>query len=69
MKASFLRIEDKAEGMGLKLNAAKTKYMLTSSDSGRTQNVGPNITIGAHNFEAVNEFVYLRSSVNSSNLH
>ena len=67
VEGSFVGIEQAAERVGLKINAGKTKYMLASSDENRLQNIGPNVSIGQHNFEVVKEFIYLGSSMNSTN--
>ena len=64
---SFLEIEKAAGHMGLKINASKTKYMLASRNESSLQSIGQNVTIGSYDFEVVKEFVYLGSSVNSSN--
>ena len=64
---SFLEIEKAAEVMGLKVNASKTKYMLATRNTSTPQNIGQNVTIGQYDFEVVKDFVYLGSSINSSN--
>ena len=64
---SFLSIEKAAEVVGLKVNASKTKYMLASRKDSSHQNLGQHVTAGQHNFEVVKDFIYLGSSVNSSN--
>ena len=67
VRRSFVEIETASERMGLKINPEKTKYMLVSSSEERRLNFGQNISIGVHNFEVVKDFVYLGSSINSSN--
>lgn len=63
LKMSYTKISSAASDIGLKVNVAKTKYMLVSRD----QHQPANIAIGTDEFEVVSEFTYLGSSVNSQN--
>ncbi|KMQ81323.1 endonuclease-reverse transcriptase, partial [Lasius niger] len=49
--------------MGLSVNVEKTKYMKSSRDHPQTSN----IRCGTDEFEAVQEFTYLGSTVNTNN--
>ncbi|CAG9839544.1 unnamed protein product [Diabrotica balteata] len=55
-----------AERMGLHINQNKTKFMATNTNT-RAGNVDTNLIINDQTFEAVNEFVYLGTSVNPNN--
>jgi hypothetical protein len=63
MAESFNNIQAAAENMGLYINVDKTKYM-KSSVSTPTSN---NIKIADCEFEAVQDFTYLGSTVNATN--
>ena len=63
MKTSCLNISGEARKMGPIANVEKTKYLKSSRD-GRPFS---NIRIGTEEFEAVNEFTYLGSSINTEN--
>lgn len=65
-KESFIGIETAAARMGLRVNEAKTKYMVTASTKHATR-LGQNLTVDDYNFEVVGEFVYLGSTVTSQN--
>ena len=51
--------ERAANNVGLRVNEAKTKYMIPSKKSHTEHAIGQNISIGDKNFEVVDEFVYL----------
>lgn len=63
----FVRIEEAAGKMGLRINEDKTKYMISSKNEARHRQLGQNVTIGNYNFEVVKEFVYLGGVVDSNN--
>lgn len=65
LEDSYLRIVNAAEPMGLKVNIDKTKYMQSSANP--TSNQSSTIKIGGFDFEAVQNFTYLGSSVNTTN--
>lgn len=65
--AAFVKIDEAAGKMGLKVNENKTKYMLSSKKEARHHQLGQNVTIGNYNFEVVKEFIYLGTVVDSSN--
>lgn len=58
-----MRITNAAEKMGLEVNISKTKYMKSSRNTPQSNN----IKIGGVDFESVQDFTYLGSSVNTSN--
>lgn len=51
---------------GLEISEEKTKYLVVSK-SLRTQHVGQNLTIGSYNFEGVQQFKYLGSTLTGEN--
>ena len=63
MKNSYINISSAAKTMGLIVNVEKTKYLKSSRDNQPFNN----ITIGGDEFEAVNDFTYLGSSINTEN--
>ena len=63
----FLAIEQAADSCGLKVNGGKTKYMLSSSDQQRHNDLGSTVTMGPHNIEVVKSFIYLGSEITSDN--
>lgn len=65
-KEKFSDFANAAENMGLKVSGAKTKFMAVTSKN-RVRDAGQNITIDDYNFEAVEEFIYLGSSVGKNN--
>ena len=64
---AFVRIEEAAGTMGLRINEDKTKYMISSKNESRHHQLGQNISIANYNFEVVRDFVYLGGVVDSSN--
>ena len=64
---NFLAIEKAANSVGLKVNGEKTKYMLSSKQQQRHNDLGPNITMGSHSIEVVKNFIYLGSEITSDN--
>jgi hypothetical protein len=50
----------------LKVNEEKTKYMATSGQKGRAQNIG-SIIVGNYNFQKVSEFKHLGSLITERN--
>jgi hypothetical protein len=68
MTDNFVKLEDAANSMGLKINASKTKYMMARK--GPLSNVmGANapIPVGAHQIETVDAFTYLGSLITADN--
>lgn len=63
LEDSYTRIANAAGTMGLKVNISKTKFMKSS----RTPHQSNNIRIGDVDFESVQDFTYLGSSVNTNN--
>uniref|UniRef100_T1GH10 Reverse transcriptase domain-containing protein n=1 Tax=Megaselia scalaris TaxID=36166 RepID=T1GH10_MEGSC len=63
----FLAIEKGANYVGLNVNGSKTKYMVSSRNQQRHNDLGSNITMGHHNIKIVKNFMYLSSEVTSDN--
>ena len=67
VKEVYLALERAANNVGLRVNEAKTKYMIASKKSHTEHAIGQNISIGDKNFEVVDEFVYLGALVRGDN--
>lgn len=65
-KETFAKIEAAASKVGLKVNEAKTKYMVTASTNSADR-VGQSLKVDDYNFEVVDDFVYLGSAVTNQN--
>lgn len=65
VKEIFSSFEAHAQGMGLEINEAKTKYMVTSRNP--RQRIRQNITINNYNLEVVKEFKYLGATITDDN--
>ena len=61
----FGAIEKESARMGLSVNESKTKFMICSSRETRRSDA--QLTAGNYNFDTVNEFVYLGSTVTDGN--
>ena len=55
VKKLYLALEKAAKQVGLRVNEAKTKYMIASKKRHTKHAIGQNISIGDKNFEVVNE--------------
>jgi hypothetical protein len=66
LKEGFIQLEEESRRTGLKVNEEKTKYMATSGQKGRAQNIG-SIIVGNYNFQKVSEFKYLGSLITERN--
>lgn len=66
LKNSFIRIQESAAEIGLKVNIEKTNYMLATTNNTRRQQLGQSINIGDDNFKVTNEFVYLGSKIDNT---
>jgi len=64
VKEKFVALERKVTDLGLKVNDAKTEYMIISPSNRQHEQ---NITIDTHTFKMVNQFVYLGSQLNTDN--
>lgn len=64
---NFLAIEKAANSVGLKVNEEKTKYMLSSKQPNRHNDLGSNVTMGPYTIEVVKSFIYLGSEITSEN--
>ena len=67
VREAYLALEREANKVGLKVNEAKTKYMIAAGNSRTVRDAGQSVVIGDKTFEVVNEFVYLGSLVTSNN--
>lgn len=66
VKEVFEAIEKKAEKVGLKINADKTKFMVSISQNLRRR-FGQSLEIGQYFFEIIDEFTYLKTIITSDN--
>jgi Reverse transcriptase (RNA-dependent DNA polymerase) len=64
VKDKFMALEGKCSDLGLKVNDAKTEYMIIPPSN---RHLEQNVTIGTHTFKMVNRFVYLGSELNANN--
>ena len=64
VKDKFMTLESKGTDLGLKVNDAKTEYMIISPWNRQQEQ---SVTIGTHTFKIVNQFVYLGSQLNTHN--
>ena len=64
--AAFSAIERKSAKMGLAVNECMTKYML--STSGIVPSMRSQITTNSYNFDAVKEFIYLSTAINTNDV-
>ncbi|XP_054089974.1 putative uncharacterized transposon-derived protein F52C9.6 isoform X1 [Zeugodacus cucurbitae] len=65
--SAFSRMDKEAKRMGLEVNEDKTKYLLSSSKQSAHSRLGSHVTVDSHNFEVVDNFVYLGTSINNTN--
>ena len=63
----YTELKREADKVGLKVNVAKTKYLLAGGTESLRTRIGPSVTIDGDEFEVVEEFVYLGSLVTSDN--
>ncbi|WP_215796742.1 hypothetical protein, partial [Vibrio anguillarum] len=49
------------------MNEDKTKYLLSSNKQSAHSRLGSHVTVDSHNFEVVDNFVYLGTSINNTN--
>ena len=66
VRETYIALEREANKVGLMVNEGKTKLMVAGSTR-YNHNIGQNITIGDKNFEVVNQFEYLGSTVTKDN--
>ncbi|XP_054086050.1 putative uncharacterized transposon-derived protein F52C9.6 isoform X2 [Zeugodacus cucurbitae] len=65
--SAFSRLDKEAKRMGLVVNEDKTKYLLSSNKQSAHSRLGSHVTVDSHNFEVVDNFVYLGTSINNTN--
>ena len=63
--AVFSRIGKESANFGLAVNEDKTKIMISTDKT--TTRLDQRVNVGNHNFEAVEEFIYLGSAINKNN--
>ena len=63
--AAFSAIEKESAKVGLAVNEGKTKYMLATARN--TRRIGTHVSADGYTFEVVPEFIYLGTSVNTTN--
>ncbi|XP_054089770.1 LINE-1 retrotransposable element ORF2 protein isoform X1 [Zeugodacus cucurbitae] len=64
--SAFSRMNKEAKRMGLEVNEDKSKYLLSSSKQSAHSRLGSHVTVDSHNFEVVDNFVYLGTSINNT---
>ncbi|XP_049318579.1 LINE-1 retrotransposable element ORF2 protein isoform X1 [Bactrocera dorsalis] len=67
VSSAFSRLNKEATQMGLAVNEGKTKYLLSSNKQSSHSRLGFHVTVDSHNFEVVDNFVYLGTSINTTN--
>ena len=67
VKNAYTDLKREAEKVGLRVNVAKTKYLLAGGTESLRARIGQSVTIDGDEFEVVEEFVYLGSLVTSDN--
>ncbi|XP_054084799.1 uncharacterized protein LOC128921370 [Zeugodacus cucurbitae] len=67
VSSAFSRLDKDAKRMGLVVNEDKTKYLLSSNKQSAHSRLGSQVTVDTHNFEVVDNFVYLGTSINNTN--
>ncbi|XP_054091506.1 uncharacterized protein LOC105219282 isoform X2 [Zeugodacus cucurbitae] len=67
VSSAFSRLDKEAKRMGLVVNEDKTKYLLSSNKQSAHSRLGSHVTVDSHNFEVVDNFIYLGTSINSNN--
>lgn len=63
--AAFSSLERESRRLGLAVNEDKTKYMLATNK--QSSRLGSHVTVAGYSFEVVKDFVYLGSSMTSTN--
>ena len=63
----YTALKREAEKVGLKVNVAKTKYLLAGGTETLRGSIGQSVTMDGDVFEVVDEFIYLGSLVTSDN--
>ena len=64
LKETFITLQKEAEKLGLIINTDKTKYMQLTRKTNITKQ---DIEVAGKSYEAVNQFIYLGSQINSKN--
>jgi len=62
LKETFITLQKEAEKLGLIINTDKTKYMQLTRKTNITKQ---DIEVAGKSYEAVNQFIYLGSQINS----
>jgi hypothetical protein len=64
LKETFIILQNEAEKLGLIINTNKTKYMQLTRKTNITKR---DIEVAGQSYEAINQFMYLGSQINSKN--
>jgi hypothetical protein len=64
LKETFITLQKEAENLGLIINTNKTKYMQLTR---KTNIIKQDIEVEGKPYEAVNQFIYVGSQINSKN--
>jgi hypothetical protein len=64
LKETFITLQKEAGNLGLIINTNKTKYMQLTR---KTNIIKQDIEVAGKSYEAVNQFIYLGSQINSNN--
>ena len=65
LKETFITLHKEAEKLGLTINTNKTKYKQVTR---KTNIIKQDIEVAGKSYEALNQFIYLGSQINSKNL-
>jgi len=65
LKETFITLQKEAEQLDLIINTNKTKYMQVTR---KTKIIKQDTEVAGKSYEVVNQFIYLRSQINSKNL-
>ena len=65
VSVAFSKFAEEAQSIGLAVNESKTKCLLSSI--AKDSSLGESVEIDGYNFQVVNDFIYLGSSINSDN--
>lgn len=65
----YTKLKQEAVQVGLRVNVAKTKYLLAGGNEELATRMGTSVTVDGDEFEVVKEFVYLGSLITSEGHH
>lgn len=67
LKQNFNNIKETTREIGLEINEEETKILVSTTSRARAARIGQTLTIGDYNFQIVNTFKYLGTSINNEN--